>query len=300
MRWTMMLVAAMAIAPSSFAAPHVQSVAEREIVIGHPLTVRVAELRSLDCKSLVLFIDGMPLRDLRASCTATEARFELAVTRENAGEWRLLFGRARGFTRRVSVGVGPNDEAQLPTDVLQMPLRLIRGWRIALVALFAIIAIAAIVVLRRRTNVLTNLPRLQIAFFLAVVGVSYGYLWATTGEVDTLNLTAFALLGIGAGTAIGNAVFGSGKPVSVADAAQRIANVAQSSGIQAPAETQVTFGLHSLQAAACTIIFGLVFLFAVYRNAEMPEFGTQELLLLGISGGTYIAFAFAPAGGKPA
>jgi hypothetical protein len=242
----------------------------------------------------VLFVDGTALDGLRAACTATDARFALTVTPANADAWRTLFGRPRGFTRGVSVSVGPNDYTQLPTDLIDFPLRLVRGGRLAIVAILTLLALAAIVMVRLRTTLLANLPRVQIAYFFVIVAASYGWLWATTGELTTLNFTAFALIGIGAGTTLGNAAFGSSSRVSAADAAKRIANAAQS-GVDAPVETRVAFGIHTLQAAALTIVLGIVFAASVYRNAEMPQFGRQELLLLGISGGTYLALAFGPA-----
>jgi hypothetical protein len=284
----------LAYACTALASPHVVSVAEREVVPRGTLTVRVAELPSLRCDTLVLFIDGSALDGLRPACTATDARFALAVTSANANVWRTLFGRPHGFTRGVSVSVGPNDYTQLPTDVIGFPLRLVHAGRFALVAILTLLALGAIVIVRLRTTLITNLPRLQIAFFFVVVGASYGWLWATTGELTTLNFTALALLGIGAGTTLGNAAFGSSSRVSAADAAKRIANAAQS-GVAPPVETRVVFGIHTLQAAALTIVLGVVFIASVYRNAEMPQFGSQELLLLGISGGTYLAFAFGPA-----
>lgn len=281
-------------APAAWALPHVTSVREREIVPGGTLTVHTTGMASLPCESLLVFIDGTAMPGVRATCAKDDARFKLTVSDENARTWRTLLGHPRGFTRPVSVSVGGNVWQQFPTDVEEMPLRLVRGWRLTLVLVLAILAIAAIAVVRQRTSALANLPRFQMAFFLVVVAVSYGWLWATTGELDTLNLTAFALIGIGAGTAIGNAAFGGRSHVSVADAVRQIAGAVQG-GVTAPVETKVAFGIHSLQAAACTFIFGILFFAHVYRNAEMPEFGAAELLLLGISGGTYLALAFAPA-----
>jgi hypothetical protein len=294
MRKILAFLAMALVASAARALPNVASVAEREIVPGGTVTVHVTGLSPLPCESLVLFIDGTAMPGLRATCTKSDARFPLTVSDDNTETWRTLVSRPLGFTRPVSVSVGRNAFEQFPTDVLEMPLRLVRGWRFALVIALAILMMAAITIVRLRTNALTNLPRFQIAYFLVVVGVSYGWLWATTGELDTLNLTAFALLGIGAGTALGNAAFGGESHASIMNAAKQIAGAAQN-GVAAPVETEVAFGIHSLQTAACTVVFGIVFFAHVYRNGEMPQFGTAELLLLGISGGTYVAFAFAPA-----
>lgn len=286
-------IALLVAAAFASAAPHVQSVAERRAVVGGTLTLRIPELASLPCKSLILYLDGTPIRGLGATCKGDEVRFTLARNSQNIAAWRTLFTKPRGFSRKVSVSVGSTLRQQLPTKVVEHPLTIVRGWRITLVIFLTLIALTAVAFVRLRTELLTNLPRLQIAYFLVIIGAAYGWLWSTTGELATLNATALALLGIGAGTALGDAALGTDNRVSVRTAGERIAGAAQN-GVAAPVETQVVRGVHSLQAGACTLIFGIVFLASVYRNAEMPAFGQEELLLLGISGGTYIAFAFAP------
>jgi hypothetical protein len=41
-----------------------------------------------------------------------------------------------------------------------------------------------------------------------------------------------------------------------------------------------------------TLALGLVFIKSVSGSLEMPTFGTNELALMGISAGTYLAFKF--------
>jgi type II secretory pathway pseudopilin PulG len=49
---------------------------------------------------------------------------------------------------------------------------------------------------------------------------------------------------------------------------------------------------HRFQIVVWTIVLGLVFIWAVYRNISMPEFDASLLTLMGISAGTYIGFKF--------
>jgi hypothetical protein len=53
-------------------------------------------------------------------------------------------------------------------------------------------------------------------------------------------------------------------------------------------ETGVSF--HRFQMAAWTIVIGFVFVVAVYRSLEMPDFSATLLGLMGISSGTYVGF----------
>jgi len=48
--------------------------------------------------------------------------------------------------------------------------------------------------------------------------------------------------------------------------------------------------LHRFQMAAWTLVLGIIFLAAAYRTLVMQEFSEALLLLMGISGGTYVAF----------
>jgi hypothetical protein len=49
---------------------------------------------------------------------------------------------------------------------------------------------------------------------------------------------------------------------------------------------------HRFQIAVWTIVLGVVFVWAVYRDMSMPEFDASLLTLMGISSGTYVGFKF--------
>lgn len=48
--------------------------------------------------------------------------------------------------------------------------------------------------------------------------------------------------------------------------------------------------IHRFQMVAWTVLLGLVYVLRVYWNLQMPEFGTNLLTLMGISGGIYLGF----------
>lgn len=269
-------------------APHVRSIAEPDVRVGETLTLRVDNLDPALCKTYILFVDGLALDGLTADCSHPgEIRYNLAVNEKNAESWHALFARAPGCCRNVSVSAGTGI-SELGTDVLEAPMRIINRVRWSITIVLSLIAVCAILFLRWRTSQLSNLPRMQIACFALAIGIAYGYIWSTTGESATINGSALALLGIGLGTAAGNAILSSGKRVSVATAAKALAN----DGVAAPVETPVRFDLHSLQSAVWTSIIAFIFIAAAYRSLEMPNLSEQVLAILGISAGTYLALSF--------
>lgn len=269
-------------------APHVRSVVQPEVRIGETLTLRVDNLDAAQCKSVVLFIDDLAIEGVPPDCSRSgEVRFTPAVNEKNLETWHVLFARAPGCCRQVSVTAGA-DGHQLDTDVHSVPMRIINRTRWLITIFVLLLATVAIVFLRWRTDVLTNLPRMQIACSALAIGIACGYIWSTTGEVATLNGSALALLGIGLGTAAGSAILSSGPRVSVATAVQAIAN----QGIEAPVETAVRFHLHALQAAVWTAVIGFIFIGAAYRSLELPNLSENVFLILGISAGTYLALSF--------
>jgi len=269
-------------------APRVRSISPAEVRIGETLTLRVDHLDPARCKSLVLFVEGEAIDGLTPDCShAGEVRYLVAVNEQNAAMWHQLFARAPGCCRNVSVSAGTGVR-QLDTDVVSIPMRIINRLRWSITIVLTLAAVVAILFLRWRTTLLGNLPRMQIASFAVAIGIAYGYIWSTTGEVATINGSALTLLGIGLGTAAGNAILSSGKRVSVATAVEALAN----EGVEAPVETAVRLDLQSLQAAVWTAVIGFIFIAAAYRELAMPDLSEQVLAILGISAGTYLALSF--------
>jgi cation transport ATPase len=57
-----------------------------------------------------------------------------------------------------------------------------------------------------------SLARGQMAFWFFLVIAAYFFLWIVTGDMDTLNASVLALIGISAGTALGSAFVDAAKP----------------------------------------------------------------------------------------
>jgi hypothetical protein len=143
------------------------------------------------------------------------------------------------FNRKVIVSVGfPNGE-EIPSELKpdesgseeldqQFYLTIIPKFRTALGFIVILIALIAFSALARYTHIIrdANAPRRpdgqrpyslargQMAFWFFLVIASYFFLWVVTGDMDTLNTSVLALIGISAGTALGSAFVDAAKPVA--------------------------------------------------------------------------------------
>ena len=272
------------------AAAHAQtvmSVVQPQAAIGSPLTLRV-DGPLPECKTLILFIERSPIHGLTPRCGKGTVTFDLQVNDKNDETWHRLLG-GHWFTRQVIVGLGPNAEFPYPTRVVDQPFCIIHKWRVILMFTIALLILGVAFGVRRYTNLLASLARMQIALWLVIIALSYVYIWSITGETATINGTALALLAIGGGTAAGAAILKSGKRVDV----KTIVNTLKDAPSEElmPSETTSPTGLHALMIATWTILLAIVFLSTVFRHLEMPEFSASVLAILGIAGGTYIAFS---------
>jgi hypothetical protein len=265
----------------------VVSIVEPEAAIGRPLTLRVDGALP-ECKSLVLFIQRSPIAGLTPRCGNGTVTFDLKVNDKNAETWHRLLG-GHWFTRHVIVGLGSNAQFPYPTRAVDQPFRIIHEWRVILMFTIALLILAIAIGIHRYTSLLASLARMQIALWLVIVAVSYVYIWSITGETATINGSALALLAIGGGTAAGAAILKSGKKVDVKTIVSAIQNAPAAE--VTPAEMTGPKGLHALMIATWTIVLAIVFVTTVFRFLEMPEFSAAVLAILGISGGTYIAFS---------
>lgn len=144
------------------------------------------------------------------------------------------------FDRRVVVSVGYSNGEEIRSELRpdtqgeqkldqQFFLTIIPKLRTAFGFIVILIALIAFSALARYTHIIrdTNAPRRpdgkrpyslargQMAFWFFLVIASYFFLWVVTGDMNTLNSSVLALIGISAGTALGSAFVDASKPVPV-------------------------------------------------------------------------------------
>ncbi|HKR62624.1 MAG TPA: hypothetical protein VJZ00_02740 [Thermoanaerobaculia bacterium] len=282
-----------------------------------------------NCHGIVMFIDGMPLRGMPPdSCNPYDGTVRYLLDRvpdQNDAEWHRILGSPNDFIRKVRISVGSNDQFAVPTDVIDFPLEIIPGLFFYLYIVLLILGVFLFVYLCRNTTLIRapvdpsepgmrpySLSRFQMSFWSFLVMAGYVFAWMITGELDTITDSVLALIGIGAGTALGAALIDA-TPATTAKATTATASpdgttatVTSVNVPVAPARPHASNGflkdvlsddssgisIHRFQMFAWTLILGVIFVASVYKDLSMPEFNTTLLGLMGISNGTYLGFKF--------
>jgi hypothetical protein len=187
-----------------------------------------------DTSKLVPYINGRAITGNYPEAilpTRNHLQFHLQLTPENKDVWIDLLGEPKGLRKPVAFsvgpeGVGPFDSKFDKND--KVPLTIISPVY-GLVALFVIVGTLFILIwLARSTNLIRergtvkvpgklkpyNLGRSQMAFWFFMVYASYTAIWLITDALDTITPSLLGLMGISAGTALGEALIDSGKDES--------------------------------------------------------------------------------------
>jgi hypothetical protein len=284
-----------------------------------------------NCRAIVLYIDSMPLRGMPPeSCNPYDGTVRYLLDRvpeQNDEQWHRILGSPDGFSRNVRVSVGANDEFAVPTDVTAFPLIVVPRIQfyvfIALLVAFLLIFIH----LCRTTSIIRapvdparpgkrpySLSRFQMGFWFFLVISGYVFAWMVTGELDTITDSILALIGIGAGTALGAAVIDAAPATTATEtmtstAATTDGTAQVTTSVKVPvaapppppsqgflhdvlSDNDEGISMHRFQMFAWTLILGVIFVSSVYKSLAMPEFSTTLLGLMGISSGTYLGFKF--------
>jgi Flp pilus assembly protein TadG len=154
--------------------------------------------------------------------------FHLHITPENRDAWVDLLGEPPGTVRPVAFSVGLENAA--PFDSVfdktnRIPLTVISPVYGVIALVVVVVTLALFLWLARNTNLIRepgdcpvpgklrpyNLGRTQMAFWFFLIYVSYLVIWLVTDALDTITPSLLGLMGISAGTALGEALIDSGK-----------------------------------------------------------------------------------------
>jgi hypothetical protein len=180
-----------------------------------------------DAKKFMLYIDWRPLKGVNArsiDCT-NKVQFDIERTAATKNEWAALLGRpfTKGFTYKVPVSIGYENEKPIPSDIVANLVVIDKTLFWIFLALFTLFLIlflwlakASSIIrdpgselpCRQRTY---SLGRTQMAFWFFVVSVSFFLIWVITSDRESLTESALELIGISASTALGAGVVGFSK-----------------------------------------------------------------------------------------
>ena len=274
------------------------------------LSVHVQNFKTLlknangNCQGIVLFLDGMPIKaDKAESCDKEKGhvRFRLLRDKDNKDDevvWHSLLGEPDGFTKRVSVSVGSDQQFSIASTATNFSLEVIPRTPFLTFIVLIILALGIFIHLCRTTSLIRggshpvpkerpySLSLFQMSFWFFLVIAAYIFMWLITDELDTITESVLALIGIGAATALAATLIDQKKDTPKPDEPGGTSKGFLNDVLSDPAG----ISLHRFQMFVWTLVLGVIFVGSVYKNLEMPQFSATLLGLMGISSGTYLGF----------
>lgn len=189
-----------------------------------------------DATKLVPFLNGRAVRGGYPNELHPDSRrlsFHLLITPENKKLWIDLLGGPHGLSHPVTFTIGLETESPFDSVFDQsnpLPLTVISPPYGVISLILIAFTLVLFIWLSRTTNLLRepgavvpgklrpyNLGRTQMAFWFFLVYVSYVVIWLVTSALDTITPSLLGLMGISAGTALGEALIDSGKDTAHAN-----------------------------------------------------------------------------------
>jgi hypothetical protein len=154
--------------------------------------------------------------------------YHLRISPENKEVWIDLLGAPDGVKRPVTLSVGLENGSAFDSIHERdnpLPLTVISPVYGLVAVLIILVTLVLLLWLVRKTNIIRepgpppisgkrrpyNLGRAQMAFWFFLIYASYVTIWLITGALDTITASLLALMGISAGTALGEALIDDGK-----------------------------------------------------------------------------------------
>src|ERR1051325_1184121 len=164
--------------------------------------------------------------------------YHLEISPDNKKVWIDLLGAPHSMREAATISVGLEDGSAFKSihGRGEQPVTLtVISPVYGLVALVVILSTLALLLwLVRKTNIIRepgappapgkrrpyNLGRAQMAFWFFLIYASYVSIWLITDALDTITASLLALMGISAGTALGEALIDNGKDTAAANQMQ--------------------------------------------------------------------------------
>jgi len=220
--------------------PHVDA------MLGHLELDDIVELHILnlepwsethDVNKLVPYINGRAIKGNYPEEIHLERGrviFHLQITPASKDAWIDLLGEPTAAKRSVSLSTGLETGSAFDTVYGKdnpVPLTVISPIYGLVSLLVIFVTLFLLLWLARRTNIIRepgappvsgkrrpyNLGRSQMAFWFFLIYASYVTIWLITDTLDTITPSLLALMGISAGTALGEALIDDGKDTAKAN-----------------------------------------------------------------------------------
>ena len=287
-------------------APSVVGIFPNNIWLGSPLCVaikgpvNVAVDKDGKPTPLHLFLDGLELKNAVGTVVNRDKNlvvFDVTRSADDAAVWskiidQLQWGKwGAGASVHVNAGTDAGEFAdgnQKPLELMMVDsVSLILGVATFLAAVLALVFVAKVSSILRDGNAGSSysLARVQMAFWLYLITAAFVFIWLVTGDYNgVLTSQALTLMGISSATAL--------MAISVNKPAAQAAPAASAGFLTDILSDSNGVALHRLQIAVWTLVLGVVFFAEIYHSFRLPTFDSNLLVLMGLSGVTYVGFKF--------
>lgn len=194
--------------------------------------------------------------------------YHLQISPENRDVWIDLLGAPDSVRKPVTMSVGLENGSAFDSVHERenpVPLTVISPVYGVVATLLMFVTLALLLWLVRSTNIIRepgpppvsgkrrpyNLGRAQMAFWFFLIYSSYTTIWLITSALDTITTSLLALMGISAGTALGEALIDNGKDTAKTNQLQDL--TAQKFAVE-QAVTDVQAQLDALNASGAATV----------------------------------------------
>jgi hypothetical protein len=232
--------------------------------------------------------------------------FKLSRTPDNDQYWNVVYSSPWAFSHPGRIGLGYDDRVVTelyPGQAGTIRLELIQPsslWGAMLVT--AVLGLSLVVLAVRSwllrdtegqtpgsagaavavANPAYSLAKTQLAWWTFIILSSYLVIYCVTGEMPDLSATSLALLGISAGTTTLSGL------ITPAGADQVVAGYASRGWLTDILSDEHGVSIHRLQKVVISLLMGYFFVRSVYKTVAMPDWTTNETLLLAVSSAAYL------------
>lgn len=131
-----------------------------------------------------------------------------------------------------------------------------------------------------------SFSKVQLMWWTIIISSAFIILFAKTDKYDFFNQSALLLLSISLVTTAGASVI----DVSQNQSGKSLHQHRESQGFFYDILSDENgISMHRLQTLIFNVVFGITFIVSFWTNQAFPEFNPEELSLLGVSSGAYLA-----------
>ncbi|MBT1690484.1 hypothetical protein [Dawidia soli] len=264
-------------------------------------------------KDVRILFNNIPIPEFAAYVENMESgvvRFQFLEDALGQESRKLLYNLQDGATKEIQLGIKAGENA------VNYPIRVkvffadIKDWStIGLVLIVGFILFFLIIVFQFPSLIKDSLPfvsdavtarfqasysfgKTQMAFWTFIVVSSFIYIWAYTTDLNSINTTALILLGISSTTLAAASAVSKQKEIAAAGngTAGELVESRLTTGSFFKDILSDAYGINinRFQVFIFNVVFGVAFIRSVIFDYSMPLFDETQLLLLGISNGTYV------------